>query len=177
MQLKYAELHKGEMFLRNRGGVETKEVFNSINDINDEFELYEYFKNEIYIQDQDEHYKLGISKYMNDKYIGVDKALNEEIDVIISKLESVIETVEENIGDSEIWILERISKLREHIGLEHLRISEQNRYYQSNLEKDKKLDFKPYIEFNKKELLDRNSLYKNLCKKIWNINILDEIIE
>lgn len=42
---------------------------------------------------------------------------------------------------------------------------------------DKKLDFKPYIEFNKKELLDRNSLYKNLCKKIWNINILDEIIE
>ena len=42
---------------------------------------------------------------------------------------------------------------------------------------DEKLDFKPYVEFNKKELLDRNNLYKNLCKKIWNVNILDEIIE
>lgn len=140
MQLKYSELNEGKLFLSNRRGIETKDVFESINSINDEWKLYDFFKQEIYIHEQDKHYKLSISKYMNDKYLGIDKSQNEEIDVIMSKLESVIETVEENIDDSEIWILERISKLREHIGLEHLRISEQNRYYQSNLEKDKKLD-------------------------------------
>lgn len=161
MQLKYAELHKGEMFLRNRGGVETKEVLNSINDINDEFELYEYFKNEIYIQDQDEHYKLGISKYMNDKYIGVDKALNEEIDVIISKLESVIQTIEEENDDSEKWLLDKISILIEHIGLEQLRISEQNRYYKSNLEKDTELNLRiGKIDEKSNEVIKKLETYK-----------------
>ena len=161
MQLKYSELNEGKLFLSNRRGIETKDVFESINSINDEWKLYYFFKQEIYIQEQDKHYKLSISKYMNDKYLGIDKSQNEEIDVIMSKLESVIETVEENIDDSEIWILERISKLREHIGLEHLRISEQNRYYQSNLEKDKKLDSRiSEIDQKSSEVIKKLETYK-----------------
>ena len=166
MQLKYSELNEGKLFLSNRRGIETKDVFESINTKNDEWELYDFFKKEIYVQEQDKHYKLSISKYMNDKYLGIDKSQNEEIDVIISKLESVIETVEKNIDDSEIWILERISKLREHIGLEHLRISEQNRYYQSNLERDKKLDSRiSEIDQKSSEVIERLEAHKQQIYK------------
>lgn len=166
MQLKYSELNEGKLFLSNRRGIETKDVFESINTKNDEWELYDFFKKEIYVQEQDKHYKLSISKYMNDKYLGIDKSQNEEIDVIISKLESVIETVEKNIDDSEIWILERISKLREHIGLEHLRISEQNRYYQSNLERDKKLDSRiSEIDQKSSEVIEKLEAHKQQIYK------------
>ena len=166
MQLKYSELNEGKLFLSNRRGIETKDVFESINTKNDEWELYDFFKKEIYVQEQDKHYKLSISKYMNDKYLGIDKSQNEEIDVIMSKLESVIETVEENIDDSEIWILERISKLREHIGLEHLRISEQNRYYQSNLERDKKLDSRiSEIDQKSSEVIEKLEAHKQQIYK------------
>ena len=34
---------------------------------------------------------------------------------------------------------------------------------------------KYYDEFNKKEFLERNNLYKDLCKEIWSIERLDEI--
>lgn len=40
---------------------------------------------------------------------------------------------------------------------------------------EKNFNFKYYDEFNKKELLERNNLYKDLCKEIWSIERLDEI--
>lgn len=40
---------------------------------------------------------------------------------------------------------------------------------------DKKLDFKYYNKFNKSEFIQRNNLYKDLCKRIWDVNILDII--
>ncbi|MDN5316098.1 MAG: hypothetical protein PWR08_222 [Thermoanaerobacterium sp.] len=35
------------------------------------------------------------------------------------------------------------------------------------------LPFKPYAQFNKAELIERQSLYKEICKKIWDVNIID----
>ena len=40
---------------------------------------------------------------------------------------------------------------------------------------EKNFKFKYYDEFNKKEFLERNNLYKDLCKEIWSIERLDEI--
>ncbi|MCI9061471.1 MULTISPECIES: hypothetical protein [Romboutsia] len=40
---------------------------------------------------------------------------------------------------------------------------------------EKHFKFKYYNEFNKKEFLERNNLYKDLCKEIWSIERLDEI--
>jgi len=36
-----------------------------------------------------------------------------------------------------------------------------------------KLPFKPYEQFDKKALLERQSLYKEICKKIWDVNKID----
>ena len=44
MQLKYSELNEGKLFLSNRRGIETKDVFESINTKNDEWELYDFLK-------------------------------------------------------------------------------------------------------------------------------------
>ena len=35
------------------------------------------------------------------------------------------------------------------------------------------LSFKPYAQFNKAELIERQSLYKQICKKIWDVNKID----
>lgn len=35
------------------------------------------------------------------------------------------------------------------------------------------LPFKPYAQFNKAELIERQSLYKEICKKIWDVNKID----
>ena len=35
------------------------------------------------------------------------------------------------------------------------------------------LSFKPYEQFDKKALLERQSLYKEICKKIWDVNKID----
>ena len=35
------------------------------------------------------------------------------------------------------------------------------------------LPFKPYAQFNKAELIERQSLYKQICKKIWDVNKID----
>lgn len=40
-----------------------------------------------------------------------------------------------------------------------------------------KLSFKDYQQFNKAELVERQSLYKDMCKKIWNIEIFDQIVQ
>ncbi|AUN14298.1 DUF262 domain-containing protein [Paraclostridium sordellii] len=40
---------------------------------------------------------------------------------------------------------------------------------------DKKLGFKYCNKFNKNEFIERNNLYKDLCKQIWDVNILDAI--
>ena len=46
-----------------------------------------------------------------------------------------------------------------------------------NFIKDKGLDFKAYNKFNKDALIERTELYKELCKEIWSIDILDSIVE
>ncbi len=168
MRLSYAELNKGNLFLSNRNGIEIKDVFKNINEIYEEQELYRYLSENIYLTEEDRHYKLGISKYMNDTYLHADKSINEEIDVIIDKLKSVIEHVEESIESTEKWRLSRISKLIEHIGLEQLRISEQNRYYESNLEKSKKIDERIcQIDEKSNEVIQKLDSHKNeISKKI-----------
>ncbi|NLU35657.1 MAG: HNH endonuclease [Clostridiales bacterium] len=35
------------------------------------------------------------------------------------------------------------------------------------------LPFKPYDQFDKKALIERQSLYKEICKKIWDVNKID----
>ena len=40
---------------------------------------------------------------------------------------------------------------------------------------DKNLLFKPYADFNKLDLIERQKLYKEICKNIWSINLFDEI--
>lgn len=35
------------------------------------------------------------------------------------------------------------------------------------------LPFKPYVQFNKVEFIERQSLYKEICKKIWDVNKID----
>lgn len=37
------------------------------------------------------------------------------------------------------------------------------------------LQFKPYSQFDKSQLIERHKLYKELCKKIWNVDELDAI--
>lgn len=40
-----------------------------------------------------------------------------------------------------------------------------------------KLNFKPYQNFGKNELVERTELYKKICKKIWDLNGFQEILE
>jgi hypothetical protein len=35
------------------------------------------------------------------------------------------------------------------------------------------LPFKPYDQFDKKALIERQSLYKEICKNIWDVNKID----
>ncbi|MEY2372168.1 GmrSD restriction endonuclease domain-containing protein [Lysinibacillus capsici] len=44
------------------------------------------------------------------------------------------------------------------------------RYMQNN-----NLPFKPYADFNKADLTERQALYKEICKNIWSIKLFDEI--
>lgn len=37
------------------------------------------------------------------------------------------------------------------------------------------LPFKPYLDFNKADLIERQMLFKEICRKIWNVNLIDEI--
>jgi Protein of unknown function (DUF1524) len=37
------------------------------------------------------------------------------------------------------------------------------------------LPFRPYAQFNKAELIERQKLYKEICKKIWSLDLLEEI--
>ena len=41
---------------------------------------------------------------------------------------------------------------------------------------EKDLEFKPYDEFNKDSLIERTKLYKELCKNIWSVDVLDSIV-
>ncbi|NRD76595.1 DUF262 domain-containing protein [Bacillus sp. BRMEA1] len=41
--------------------------------------------------------------------------------------------------------------------------------------KDKNLPFKPYADFNKADLNERQELYKEICKNIWNVDLFEEI--
>lgn len=41
---------------------------------------------------------------------------------------------------------------------------------------DENLPFKSYAEFNRADLVERQNLYKELCKLIWNVDLLDENI-
>jgi uncharacterized protein with ParB-like and HNH nuclease domain len=38
------------------------------------------------------------------------------------------------------------------------------------------LDFKPYDEFNKDQLLERQQLYKEICKRIWDVDRIEQIV-
>lgn len=37
------------------------------------------------------------------------------------------------------------------------------------------LPFKSYLDFNKADLIERQMLYKEICKKIWNVDLFDKI--
>ena len=45
-----------------------------------------------------------------------------------------------------------------------------------NFIKEKELKFKPYNEFNKYELNERTKLYREICKIIWSVDRLDDIV-
>ena len=45
-----------------------------------------------------------------------------------------------------------------------------------NFIKEKELKFKPYNEFNKYELIERTKLYREICKIIWSVDRLDDIV-
>lgn len=45
-----------------------------------------------------------------------------------------------------------------------------------NFMRQSALNFKPYNHFNKADLIERQSLYKELCKEVWNIRHLDECL-
>lgn len=45
-----------------------------------------------------------------------------------------------------------------------------------NFIKEKELKFKPYNEFNKDELIERTKLYREICKIIWSVDRLDDIV-
>ncbi|MGL5749125.1 MAG: hypothetical protein ACRCXT_01260 [Paraclostridium sp.] len=38
---------------------------------------------------------------------------------------------------------------------------------------EEEIDFKAYGEFNKAEFIERINLYKELCKRVWDVNNLD----
>lgn len=38
------------------------------------------------------------------------------------------------------------------------------------------LSFKPYDEFNKSDLVERQNLYKEICKMIWDVDLLDKYV-
>lgn len=45
-----------------------------------------------------------------------------------------------------------------------------------NFIKEKGLEFKPYNKFDKDELIERTKLYKELCKIIWSVDRLNDIV-
>ena len=42
--------------------------------------------------------------------------------------------------------------------------------------KEKGLEFKPYNKFNKDGLIERTKLYREICKIIWSVDRLDDIV-
>jgi len=70
-------------------------------------------------------------------------------------------------------------KLQQYYGENVLAKSLNSQCYQNNPQFSKLIDvqelnFKPYDQFNKAALLDRQKLYGELAKQIWNVNKLDE---
>lgn len=142
MTMKISRLNEENLFLSNRECKLVEDVFKDIERINGNQELYNYFKEDIYIDEDDRHYKLGISQYMNDTYLHVKEGNNEELDFLISKLKEMVKFAEESIDEIETWRIIRISKLIEHISLEQIRINSSNLQNRINQKMSENLDNK-----------------------------------
>lgn len=132
MTMKISRLNEENLFLSNRECKLVEDVFKDIEIINGNQNLYDYFKENIYINEEDRHYKLGISQYMNNTYLHAREDLSEELDVLISKLKEMVKFTEESIDIDENWRIIRISKLIEHMSLEQIRINASNSQNRNN---------------------------------------------
>ncbi|MFU0784614.1 hypothetical protein [Clostridium sp.] len=58
----------------------------------------------------------------------------------------------------------------------NIRTLGKNRSFQNiRFMKNTHLPFKPYSQFDKSKLIERQYLYKEICKKIWDVNKIDAL--